>query len=536
MPIFFPIFLYAETHYRFKYFFSFLKKREPEILADLPHRLEPTAELPILLLVKDADHYPVEIMSVSISLRHETTGRQFSQLILTDSASVNEPLWWKVVHVPWDETFQKSFGAFFVDIYFEYKINNKLRRCKNDNYRTASKRSYCVFRSPDPLPSFPGWILGDTHTHSSYTNDQVEFGSPIGASVELCKAMGLSFFCVTDHSYDLDDRIDNYLVNDPQLPKWKLQQNEIDEFNNSQDNFAVVRGEEVSVWNHALHNVHLLLWGTRTFFHGSGDSAERWFHTNAEHTISDVLDKKEPATVAYAAHPAEPAPLLQRLFIGRGEWTLDDMRSTKLAGLQILNGETGIALEQGLSAWKKLLLEGKRIYIAAGNDAHGNFNRFKQIKIPFLKIIEADKQLFGRMRTAVQCETISETTIVEALRSGRTVITNGPIVTFSIEKKNDIAKSLSTAQSLIIRIKGISTNEFGAYNRSVVYVGKTGDAAEIALWEIPLNDEYSFELNRAFDFSPSNIPHYFRIEAYTHNGAGINENGFCHTNPVWLEQ
>ena len=43
--IVFPL-LYAETHYRFKYFFSFLKKNEPEILADIPHRLEPNAALP----------------------------------------------------------------------------------------------------------------------------------------------------------------------------------------------------------------------------------------------------------------------------------------------------------------------------------------------------------------------------------------------------------------------------------------------------------------------------------------------------------
>ena len=66
----FPL-LYAETHYRFKYFFSFLRKDEPEILADIPHRLEPDAALPVLLLIKDSNLYPIELIRVKIDLRQE---------------------------------------------------------------------------------------------------------------------------------------------------------------------------------------------------------------------------------------------------------------------------------------------------------------------------------------------------------------------------------------------------------------------------------------------------------------------------------
>ncbi len=538
MPIVIPTLMYAETHYRFKYFFSFLKKSEPEILADIPHRLEPNASLPILLIVKDADHYPVELTSVSITIIHEATGTIFSQRIFSNETSINTPLWWKVVHVPLEGALQKLFGFLSIDVYFNYKLNNKARKCKNDNYRTSSKKSYRIFRSSDYLPLFPGWIQGDTHTHSSYTNDQVEFGSPIEGSVELSKAMGLSFFCVTDHSYDLDDRVDDYLKNDPGLPKWKSQQEEITTLNKAHNNFAVIHGEEVSVWNQKRQNVHLLLFATKKYFAGSGDSAERWFRTKAEHTISEVLDKIEPATIAYAAHPAEATPLLQRLLIGRGEWALDDMRNTKLTGIQILNGETGTAFERGLAAWKKLLLEGKRIYIAAGNDAHGNFNRFKQIKIPFFKIIEADKQLFGRMRTAVQVGIVSETEVVSALQFGRTVITNGPMVTFEIKPQDKINISLKDSKKITIEmtVKGNSTNEFGTFWNCIVYAGRVGDSSETLLWNIQLDNDFNFEFTRAFDFLQKTPPNYFRVEAFTHNCAGIKENGFCYTNPTWFER
>ncbi|MFA6457029.1 MAG: hypothetical protein WCW40_09430, partial [Bacteroidota bacterium] len=69
--IVFPFFLYAETHYRFKYFFSLYKKSEPEIIVDGPHRLDPDKPYPIMILVKDADRYPVEIQSVKITLFHD---------------------------------------------------------------------------------------------------------------------------------------------------------------------------------------------------------------------------------------------------------------------------------------------------------------------------------------------------------------------------------------------------------------------------------------------------------------------------------
>jgi hypothetical protein len=537
MPFIIPTLLYAETHYRFKYFFSFLKKREPEILADIPHRLEPDVHLPVLLLVKDADHYPIELLSVSVSVLHEAAGTTMSQSVFSDAILVNTPLWWKVVHVPLGVQFEKLFGFFSVDVYFEYKLNNKFRKCKNDNYRTSSRKSYRVFRSSEKLPSLPGWIQGDTHTHSSYTNDQVEFGSPIEGSIELSKAMGLSFFCVTDHSYDLDDRTDNYLKNDPDLPKWKSQQNEITSLNNVHNNFAVVRGEEVSVWNEKKRNVHLLLFGTTKYFPGSGDSAERWFRTKAEHTMNDVLNNKDSFSIAYAAHPAEPVPLLQRLFVGRGEWAYNDLCNRKLTGLQILNGETGRAFERGLTSWKKLLLEGKRLYIAAGNDAHGNFNRFKQIKIPFFKIIEADKQLFGKMRTAVQTKNISETAIVDALRLGKAIITNGPIVTFVMEllNKKNISTKDSQGITITITVKGNSTEEFGTFSNCMVYSGRIGDTVETRLWDIAVGDDFDFERNRSFDFLQKSLPNYFRVEAFTHNCAGIEENGFCYTNPIWFD-
>ena len=43
------VLLYAELHFRFKWSGSRYYKKEPEILADTPTRIEPNNDIPILL-------------------------------------------------------------------------------------------------------------------------------------------------------------------------------------------------------------------------------------------------------------------------------------------------------------------------------------------------------------------------------------------------------------------------------------------------------------------------------------------------------
>jgi len=530
----FPL-LYAETHYRFKYFFSFLKKSEPEVLADLPHRLDPDAALPILLLVKDSHHFPIELTDVTIELRQ--SGKPLFADKHRISLHIAEPLWWKVLLVPFHDQLSTVFGLIDVDVSFEFTVAGIHRSAKNDNYRTSSKASFQVYRSAQALPSFAGWVQGDTHTHSSYTDDQVEFGAPIAASVELSKAMGLSFFCVTDHSYDLDDRVDNYLVNDPGLPKWKLQQQQIDEINSKHHDFAVLRGEEVSCSNREGRNVHFLLWGTSEYFEGSGDSAERWFRTDAEHSITDVLSKKKHDVVAYAGHPTEPAPLFQWLLIKRGQWYLDDMSRDGLDGLQILNGDANRPFFEGLESWVTLLLRGRKIFIAAGNDAHGNFNRFRQIGIPFFTIREHNRQLFGKMRTAVRCESPTEASLLKSLQHGRAVITNGPLIVFSVT--NEFGETAGIGEQirgvrLRMQIRGKSSEEFGTFFELKVIFGRIGTECELIRMRKRFSGVYEFDLTIDLEVQHHGSQSYTRLEGFTKQAGGNDAEGFCYTNPLWI--
>ena len=54
-----------------------------------------------------------------------------------------------------------------------------------------------------------------------------------------------------------------------------------------------------------------------------------------------------------------------------------------------------------MKIWIRLLLDGYHKFIYAGNDAHGNFNMYRQIKTPMLSLYEKKEQLFGEFRTGV---------------------------------------------------------------------------------------------------------------------------------------
>jgi hypothetical protein len=527
---FVPIFLYAETHYRFRYFFSWLKKDEPEILADAPHRIQPYAPLPVLLLIKDAYLFPVNLARVEIHISQN--GQHIQTSVLSETKrNIAEKIWWSVVNIP----LEGISGWIDVDVCFTIEQQGEKIVYHNDNHRTSSRKPLRVFVADESLPSFPNLFLGETHSHSNYTDDHVEFGSPLAPARQLSEILGLSFFCVTDHSYDLDDTLESYLVNDPEIPKWKLLQQDVDTLNADTNNFAIVRGEEVSCRNCGDHNVHFLLMGNRKFFTGSGDGAEKWSRTQSEYRIEEILAQKEFSTVTYAAHPREKVSLIQKLLLNRSKWQNADFKHTTLNGIQFANGMLGKGFYDGKRMWVKALLRGQKLFALAGNDAHGNFNRFRQIGIPFFKIKESQHQLFGKMRTGVFLQSLSEENILHALRNGNSILTDGPVVNISDESQTTtlLGKTLSgTSHTILLSAK--SSKEFGGFHQIQLIQGKIGSRREQILETILLHGEASFIEPRTIAVETAS---YIRIEAWTNaSGTADKQAHFCITNPVWFSQ
>ena len=155
----------------------------------------------------------------------------------------------------------------------------------------------------------------------------------------------------------------------------------------------------------------------------------------------------------------------------------ETLQITKLSGIQFANGQLSGGFKEGYRQWIKALLQGKRLFALAGNDAHGNFNRFRQIGIPFLKIHEMEHQIFGKMRTGVFLDSLSEDNILNSIRSGMSIITDGPVanlrVISSTHKISSIGCSfIGTHHTVFLEVH--SSTEYGSIESLKVFKGIIG--------------------------------------------------------------
>ncbi len=518
--IIFPV-LYAETHYRFKYFFSYLKKKEPEIIADIPLRITYGMDIPVLVIIKDADKYPVLIKEISVLEKNQVI---FSQEL---NKKVNAPYEDSIVYIGSNDL---SYGQHHFDIKINYITDSKNKYCLADNHRGTSHEPLPIFISKDPLPRFDNCLIGETHAHTNYTSDQVEFGASLEATRIMARAIGLDFFCATDHSYDLDDYQNNYLENDPDLKKWYDFKKEVHENNLKQKNVLIIPGEEVTVRNKKEKNVHLLIYNSEQFFPGAGDSGEKWFNNLSELSISQVISELSDSSLAISAHPSESPPFLQRLLINRGTWQSEDCGESGLNGLQFINGGESIFIENGKKLWIEQLLQNNRLTGIAGNDAHGNFSRFRQVGFPFFTMRENYKHLFGNWRTGVyvDSEKYNVSSVLKALRTGSCYMTNGPAL---LMKVYDTNKSYTMGEKCPspnrCRIEVLSTEEFGILKYIKIMLGNMDKKRESVFYDNTI-DKNRFEYVK--EISLENMPDqgYLRTEVRT------SKNFQALSNPIWF--
>jgi len=503
------LFLYAEIHYRFRFFlFSNYFKKEPEILIDLPHKTVSGRTLPVFLLVKDADKYPVEILSIKFQFRLP------NRTIITKNREVHYRVSSAFFSRAYHFDFPNVSGFCKVTAEIRYKIRGKIRYLINDNYTLKEKRLYTFLNDNEEL--FPSTMQGDLHVHSSYTADQVEFGALPKDIRTAAIAMNQQFTALTDHSYDLDDFEDNYLKNDPELRKFKAMQ--ADCVRNSDSAFVLINGEEVTVRNADNRNVHLLALNDPVFFEGKGDGAEDWLNRHSRFTVAELVAARSPESLIIAAHPLTPTPLLEYLLIKRGEWQSADLLHPDVKVWQIMNGEDEAGFRAGLNFWIKQLLAGQQKFIAAGNDAHGNFAVFRQIKLPMFTMIREEKQLFGRWRTVVLNSELSKKAILHKISAGAAYITDGPHLDLTVSnsensQKIGMGEELAVTDGQILCNLAVTSSLYsGKISRVTMIYGEIGSAKEIVTPISCDQAEHNFKISKKINFSKNG---YLRVEIQT---------------------
>jgi hypothetical protein len=528
--------LYAEIHFRFFSLFpSFLYQRRPEIVFDMPRRLDPGRDLPIFLIVNDCNRFPCKFgdCSVVISKPGEQPKRfDFKQIEATELKH-NLSKVMKVFKLQISNT-ELPTGLFFVNATITAICEKKQFTVLNDNFRTTSKLPFVCYKAKSTLPGIEFCSYGDLHSHSYYSQSHVEFGPPISSIDEVASATGLSFVAITDHSYDLACKTDNYLESDPELTRWKLFQSEFSP--SAGFKTMMIPGEEVSCLNEKGEVVHLCALNIKEFLPGNLDGARKNRSNDPQLSLALAIARiHEQGGLAFAAHPAAKVGFLSRLFLRRGEWLTKDLQQ-KIDGMQILNSGYSTSWHNGKSIWISLLENGMKVPLLGGNDAHGDFNRYRAITTPFLAISEHRERYLGFGKTGVYGRNRSVDDLIGRIKNGETFVTTGPFagISFSDSPADSAISHQPISSDTPLYVHAQSTQEFGALSTIKILAGFAEDPLESVVFSKVKIDQ-KFNLCEKIDLSKlSKKPTYIRAEVTCMNADAVKESK-AFTSPVYFE-
>jgi hypothetical protein len=206
------------------------------------------------------------------------------------------------------------------------------------------------------------YLKGDPHLHSVHS-DGLKTITEVG---EMARERGLDFIISTDHN--------NFAHNEslPDVP-----------------NLNIIPGVELT-----HYNGHVNLWGKVTPYNGS-------FAVNTYEDFKQLINEAhENGAVISLNHPfCSICPWL---------WDFDFYRDT----VEVWNGPMRSDNMKGINWWHEELLKGKKIAIVGGSDYHKDFfNLFN---------------FFARPTTRIYTNANSKDSILDAIKSGRCVITDSP--------------------------------------------------------------------------------------------------------------
>lgn len=497
---------YAEIHYAFRFLKPKYYRKLPEIIADVPIRTKKL--LPIFIIIKDAHLFPVTLKKVAVTISH-SEGALTKEFIF--DSLIEDKYFSRISEIDLEQITDEQILQVSVKILISK--TGKSYEFTNDNFTGINLKYFNCYYSSNPLPHPENWFAGESHYHSNYTEDQVEFGADIPSAKRAGKSLGLSWLFVTDHSYDLDDEEDCCTKNDANLPKWHKMKAEAKQ--NDEDEFRVIFGEEVSIGNSTGKNVHMPAMNLEEFIEGSGDSAEKWFRNKPSRFLKEIpkIQKAHPKSLFFAAHPTDKVPLMQKLTLRRGYWTEKDYRQSGIKYLQIINSAKPDSVFGAIEYWKKLLLKGHKFCILAGNDAHGNFGIMRQIKSPFTKLFSSPHQVFGKFFTAFK---YFENSPIEGIKNGEVIVSNGPFINFFLKsesKEYPIGSVIDEIEAEIM-VETRTAPEFGKITETRLFAGKGSRETEL-----------NFISGDSLDLIGCS---YLRMSLKTKNG------GLAFTNPVFI--
>jgi len=459
-----------------------------------------------------------------------------------------------------------------------------------------------------PLPHIPNWYRGDIHYHSGYTDNPAERGYPLDVTKQAAIQAGMDWLLLTDHSTDLSP--DRYQAELDDVKKFRdgrlmlIRGEEVTVASGKDTMLTTVHmvaapspddpDKGFPEPNHPENAVIV-----------TGDGSPASPATPLKDALARIA---ATGGFAYAAHPFDPISPVMR----GGKWDIDadflapdgKQLQAGLAGLEPWNRATVSTaddlrdpfcvrphedasaccqpdpaldqyarLEQGIKeGWQPLLQRGLgpqadgangpifKTFLAAGSDAHGDLNFEASMDVTdFLGKPSrglngyAEDNALGRVFTVVYAPAgmgPRGENLLRALREGRTVASNGPILIAGFDRNSngslDDPEDIGIGQELTsplkslppLQLRWMSSEEFGPLQSIKLIVGtSTGELPPV---EVPVPSAKALSSDGLVPFDLRQILKegsqkwmYIRLVASTRNSA--NNEFRCYTNPIWIK-
>lgn len=459
----------------------------------------------------------------------------------------NNIRWYRVIYLRHKSFVKDKNDNIYIRIYFIFEN------------RAPFETSLKIYVSPYPLPKFNNnWYYGDIHYHSEFTHNLTEFGGPMRMAKAAGIVLGLNWVNITDHSCDFSG--------DKEFSLMKNQAKSLSE----NYKFLLISSEEITV-----KKPREFLFSD--FLHLLYNNADKFIEGTFEGTFDliGVFGFLKPESFAFAAHPTSfpnweeedkdyQTALKYENFLGlqifnakaksiyslpNPEYRIDMFRKIKRKipfNLKKLFWRTFSDYlkqwERGVKIWDKFLKEGlnqepaRKLFIVGGSDAHGDFN-FGILVNPLTGNLMTDNA-FGKVRTLAYCEELREERLMESLKKGRCIVTDGPIATFKIKGINngkevvgDLGDEILISEKKIeIEIEWKSTKEFGKIKR--IKLIRNGEILNKDVL-IRIEKDEAWAGKKIVKLYQEEDKAYYRIELFSNKRR---EKFCCYTNPIWVKR
>jgi len=471
------------------------------------------------------------------------------------------------------------------------------------NYTDSRRLRVHVGSGPFPWPA--GWYGGDTHYHTMYTNNIAEFGAPLPAVQMTGVAMGLHWLTTTDHSCDLDETGDgtwSYATHQWEYTTqttagistvtrdvvadggtWAGLGADVAALDGP--GFRLTRGVEInlaSVDGDSLDKTLHGLFYNPVYIHSPdcGAIGER----PVSPSLPAGLGQLDPAGFAYAAHPLYDlgSEFGIDVTVNGAAWGDEDLDTAlsfdAFCGLEAFNTRSVFQssdqnnpwadfdagtpaddaypgeLLDGIVLWDDLLAaqldsgSPRPVFFAGGSDAHGDFNYSSYMSLDNY----ATDNAMGKVQTVVMVpgpygpgDLPPMTELMDAYRTGRSVVTDGPFLEIGIDRDGDDdwygADDLfigghgtaAAGRPLALDLRWASLAEFGGITSvEVIAVNSSGSATLYQFDPSAVGQGYGGASELELSGLLGEGSYFIRAQCLTSDG-GAGHRAF--TNPLWLD-